>query len=385
MLARLALFHAFWLFISPVRPFDDSIQAGAPVTTLYATRSPSTPVSDIRPAYLILSHHYPERVEQLVSRIFRLSPSSQCVIHHDVIDRELPWGGKPPARVHLIPRTRAVWGDWSLVQATLNLIRYARDSLDATWYVILSGEDLPVVDLEEWESATVGSGIDGIIPARPAVRHASIGRKPNPFERSYVRSEYLWREVPMLRPHNRRHRVLMKPVEILGLRAQPLFAVERALAYRDRWFVGTPRNVSLPTEWGIWWGPQWIAFSQRTANSFLAVHPTITEHFMVSYIPDQCFFHTVAMNIPDLKLVRRLLTYTPRSKAASRHNTLALRTEDLEDIKQKGVAFARKFVPDFDSEIADLVQAEIHESRRRRTQPAEQMSAEVEANGNEDR
>ncbi len=348
------------------RPFDEACVPDAPVTPIPARPgSPTEPGSDLRPAYLILSHHRAERVEALVSRIFELSPTGECVVHHDISDSRVPWGGNPPPRAHLIPRTRAVWGDWSLVQASLDLIGFARRSLDATWHVLLSGEDLPVVDLEEWELANAAAGIDGIIPARPAARHAPLGRAPHPVERSYVRAEYRWREVPKLRPSNRRDRVVMKPVTMLSSRAQPFFAVEEALAYRDRWFIGTPRVVELPPRWGIWWGPQWIAFSGRTADSFLGVEQSTLQHFMRSYIPDQSFFHTVARNTPGLNIASRLLTYTPRSKTASRFNTLALRAEDLKDIKDKGVAFARKFVPDFDPEIATLVEAEIRESRQR--------------------
>jgi hypothetical protein len=340
--------------------------------------------SDIRPVYLILSHQHPERVEWLASRIFQLSPSGQCVVHHDIVDDKVPWAGNPPPRVHLIPRTRAVWGDWSLVQATLNLITYARQSLDPTWYVLLSGEDLPVVDLEDWEIAMAESKTDAIIPARPAPRHAPLGRSPNPFERNYVRSEYRWREVPLLRPHNRRDRALMRAVMKLSLRAQPFFAVEQALAYRDRWFIGTPRTVNLPIDWGTWWGPQWLAFSKRTADVFLNVEESITQHFMSSYIPDQCFFHSIAMNTPDLNISRRLLTYTPRAKAASRFNWLALRADDLKDIRQRQVAFARKFVPAFDAEIAELVNRDIQESRRRRAEAAHhETSPTNDSDGNE--
>src|SRR5665213_2369863 len=113
--------------------------------------------SPFRVAYLVLSHHRPEQVEALAERILDLSPAGQVVVHHDASAPMAPWNGSPPPRVHLLPRTRVLWGDWSMVETSLRLLRFASEELDADWCSFLSGEDRPVVNLARWERAVAST------------------------------------------------------------------------------------------------------------------------------------------------------------------------------------------------------------------------------------
>ncbi len=104
-------------------------------------------------AYLILTHKDPEQVEALVARILELSPQGHVVIHHDLTSDDVPWEGKPPSRVHFVERDHIFWGDWSIVEATLRMVKFALEELRADWFVVLSGEHWPVADLRAWERA----------------------------------------------------------------------------------------------------------------------------------------------------------------------------------------------------------------------------------------
>ena len=93
-------------------------------------------------AYLILSHKEPRQVEVLAARILELSPHGQVVVHHDLDSDDLPWGGRPPDRVNFVPRTRILWGDWSIVDATSRMVRFALEELHADWFVDPLGRTL---------------------------------------------------------------------------------------------------------------------------------------------------------------------------------------------------------------------------------------------------
>ena len=127
-------------------------------------------------AYLLLSHKDPGQVEALAARILELSPHGHVVVHHDLASDDVPWDGRPPSRVHFVDRSRILWGDWSIVEATLRMVRYAVEELRADWFVVLSGEHWPVADLHEWENATSLSSIDAFVEADPVPERLRFGR-----------------------------------------------------------------------------------------------------------------------------------------------------------------------------------------------------------------
>ncbi len=138
-------------------------------------------------AYMLLTHRDPRHVEELASRILDLSPAGHVVIHHDSAAGDLPWQGHPPDRVHFVERGRVLWGGWSIVAATLRMIRFAHDDLGADWFVMLSGEHRPVVDLRQWERSIMASGVDAFSEAealRPSIHFGTLRRRRQPVPRT---------------------------------------------------------------------------------------------------------------------------------------------------------------------------------------------------------
>jgi len=311
-------------------------------------------------AYLVLSHRHPERVEALAERIHELSPRGEVVVHHDASGSGLPWAGTPPERAHLIPSMPVQWGDWSVVEATLRLLRYARDQLDAAWLVLLSGDDRPVVDLGAWERKICSTGVDGIVCARPLTKRPVLGRRPTADDLNFARYTYRWRPMPSF--DNAGLRTGIEVARRLSRFVQPLFKIEYA-PRRARAFLGVPRAKTLPGELTVYTGPQWMALGSRAADAILDADPQIVAWFKETWIPDQAFFHTVLHNDPILRICNERLTYVvPQSKAKSRSNWMVLRSGDLDEIKQSGSAFARKFDPSVDPTVAILVDDAITES-----------------------
>jgi len=310
---------------------------------------------NFRVAYLILSHHRPEQVEALAQRILSLSPSGHVVVHHDVTAPVAPWNGKPPPRVHLLARTRVLWGDWSMVETSLRLLRFATDELGADWCAFLSGEDRPVVNLARWEQAMCSSKIDGLIPASVVDRKPTFGRSPTAGDVNFVRYSYRWRELPPVRGVTRAGFELARRVSRY---AQPLFKIEYTNR-RDRFFLGIPRRRRLPPGWTIYTGPQWVACGSRAMRALLDVDDSVVEWYRQTWIPDQSFFQTVLYNQPGLILNNSPLTYVVPYKAKQQRGDMVLRAEDLDVVRLSGAAFARKFDPSIDSGILQAVDAEV--------------------------
>jgi hypothetical protein len=317
--------------------------------------------SSFRVAYLVLSHHRPEQVEALADRILTLSPRASVVIHHDADAAAAPWAGATaPPRVHLMERTPVVWGDWSMVETSLRLLRYPVDTLDADWFVFLSGEDRPVVDLARWERDIEAGAVDGLVPATALDRRPSFGHRPTAPDINFVRYAYRWRELPPVRGATRRAVEMARRVSRFS---QPAFKIEYA-PRRERFFLGLPRRRRLPAGWTLYCGPQWVAFGRRAAGVLLGTDENVVAWFRQTWIPDQSYFHTVLHNHRDLVLSGTPLTYVVTEDTKRRRGDMVLRVDDLAAIGRSGAAFARKFDPAIDPEILRAVEAGITGDRR---------------------
>jgi hypothetical protein len=317
--------------------------------------------SSRRVVYLVLSHDRPEQVQALATRILALSPEGQVVIHHDARAPSEPWDGHPPARVHRVDRLEVTWGDWSIVEASLRLLRYATRHLDAQWFVFLSGADRPIVDLAGWEQTVLTPGVDGIVSARPITRRAAFGHRPTGDDLNFARYTYRWRP---LRSTGREglDRVLAATTKASRY-LQPLFAIERA-GRRGGWFIGVPRRRPFPHGWTLYTGPQWLAFDRTAANVVLGADDAVVDWFRRTWIPDQAFFHTILYNHPELRLRNERLTFVvPQRYAAQRPEWMVLRAGDLDDVMGSGAAFARKFDPAVDATVADLIDSAVDDRR----------------------
>jgi hypothetical protein len=315
----------------------------------------TAPESPFRVAYLILSHHRPEQVEALTDRILALSPAAHVVVHHDVTAPDVPWSGAPPPRVHMVERMEVVWGDWSIVEASLRLLRYASENLDSDWCVFLSGEDRPVVDLSRWERSMQVAGNDGLVPARALNRKPAFGRRPTFDDLNFVRYAYRWRELPPVSGTARR---MVEWSRRVSRFAQPLFKIEYT-DRRDRFFLGLPRRRRLPAGWVLYTGPQWVACGRRAVQALLHADDTVVEWYRQTWIPDQSFIHTVLHNPPDLVLAQTPLTYVVPYRTKMERGDMVLRVDDLGVIEGSGAAFARKFDPSVDPDILRAVEAGI--------------------------
>jgi len=310
-------------------------------------------------AYLVLSHKNPPQVEALATRILDLSPAGHVVVHHDADATEVPWDGHPPARAHLVDRMHVAWGDWSLVEATLRLMHFGVDELDADWFVVLSGEDRPVRDLATWERELFSAGVDGLLPARALTARPSFGHPPTADDLNYARYALRWRP---LTPTHPAWRHVLGPLRRISRYMQPVIKIEYA-ERRPAWMIGRYRRRSLPSGWAFYSGSQWMALDRRAVTALFATDPSVVQWFRHTWIPDQGFFHTVLYNHPGLTISGDPLTYVVPHVSEKRAAWMVLRTDDVGAIESSGAAFARKFDPEVDSQVIGVIDAAVDAGR----------------------
>jgi hypothetical protein len=337
----------------------------------------------MRTAYLVLSHHKPEQVEDLADRVLELSSTAHVVVHHDARGDPLPWKGDPPERAHLVDASRVLWGDWSFVEALLRMLRFARDALQADWFALISGEDRPVVDLAAWERHLETSEADAVLTSSEIGKLARLGRRASVSETHAARYRFWWLALPPM--SNRAARRLMMHLTAVGQHTHPVLAVEYFWR-RDRWFVGVRRpRRAVPAGWRFCTGPCWMALGRRAAEAVLEADDGVIRHYRRTLIPDESFFHSVLANTPGLEVsTGRLLSYVPWEKGAARDGLrfevrgtnlmskggLYLRAEDFDAIQASGAPFARKFDRSFDSGFIQMVDESVDRSRSAVEAPA---------------
>ncbi len=312
-------------------------------------------------AYMLLTHKDPEHVEELTGRILDLSPAGHVVVHHDLASDPLPWNGKPPERVHFVERGRVLWGDWSIVAASLRMMQFAHDELAADWFVMLSGEHRPVVDLRQWEHATAHSSVDAFVEAEPLPSSLRFGRSNEDANRFLARCLLRW--VTVEQPG---HMVGQKALGALWRVSRyvlPVYAVEYSHR-REAWFIGSPRRRGRPAGMTFYKGTQWIGVNRRSAETILGADPRVTEWFTHGHIPDETYFHSVLYNTPALNVKSQVVTYVPEGPERPTANRwMVLDEADLPTVWASGAAFARKVDPATRPQVIQSIDIEVDRQR----------------------
>jgi hypothetical protein len=306
-------------------------------------------------AYLLLTHKDRDQVEALAARVLELSPAGQVVVHHDRRDGDRPWPGGPPDRVHLVTRGPVAWGGWSIVEATLRLVRFARDRLGADWFVLISGEHWPVRDLAAWEAGLDDTGADAFMPAERLPGRLRFGRRDLDANRFLARCTHRWVTVrrPRWAPAQRALSALSKAT----LSTHPVLKLEFSLR-SDAWFVGLPRRRGPVAGWTLYKGTQWVAFNRRAADAVVDVDPAVTAWFSRSHIPDESYLQTVVRRA-GLVVADTPVTWVPPEPVRATPGWMLLRQEHLERVAASGAAFARKVDPARNPEVIAAIDASL--------------------------
>lgn len=224
-------------------------------------------------AFLLMAHKDPDRV---IAQARALSAHGDCVaIHYDARAARADWdrlctGVAGLGGVALARRVRCGWGEWSLVQASLNLITTARGRFtDITHYYLISGDCYPTKSRGHADKFLADNANTDFIETHDF------------FESDWIktgikRERLIYRHYFNERQNKRMFYLAMAMQERLGL---------------DR---------ALPSGLRICIGSQWWLLRAATVErlvGFLRQRRDIMRFFRTTWIPDETFFQSLVAHL----------------------------------------------------------------------------------------
>ena len=239
-----------------------------------------------RIAYILLSHKDPEGV---IAQARRLTAAGDCIaIHYDArapraeYERIRDALQTNPAVVFARRRVKCGWGEWSLVEASLQAVRAAVAAFPrATHFFMLSGDCMPIKTAEFAHDYLDAEDADFI-------------ESVDFFNTDWIKTGI--REERLVYRHYFNERTQKR-----------WFYASMALQRR----LGLAR--SLPQDLQMRIGSQWWCLRRRTIEAVLDYcdrRPDVLRFFRTTWIPDETFFQTLVHNlIPETEIRPRSLTF----------------------------------------------------------------------------
>ena len=293
--------------------------------------------------YLILAHKNPLQLSRMIERLD--DGASKFFIHLDAKTPIEPFAAcLEGGHIRFIePRERCVWGDFSIVRATIHLMEAA--SKEQGVFILMSGQDYPIQSqgyINAFLESNKGFDFIEIEPLEEKWKPKMVKDKLEHYH--------------ILHSGERGHSNCYAPFRHCSvfqkLRTLTHLLKGRLSQKNFKLLCSLPKRVA-PFE-RQYAGSQFWAFSERT---FYAVLNYIREHkaalegyYKYTSSPDEIYFHSVLMDLvakdSTIKL-KEQITYVNYF----RKNNVFI-TEDFEKLTSaKGKLFARKFDTDIDIEI----------------------------------
>jgi alr4323 protein len=293
--------------------------------------------------YLILAHKNPLQLGRMIERLD--DGASKFFIHLDAKTPIEPFAAcLEGAHICFIePRERCVWGDFSIVRATIHLMEAASE--EQGLFILMSGQDYPIQSQ---------GYINAFLESNKEFDFIEIEPLEEKWKPKMVKDKL--EHYHILHSEERGHSNCYAPFAHCSvfqkLRTLTHLLKGRLSRKNFRLLCSLPKRVA-PFE-RQYAGSQFWAFSERT---FYAVLHYIREHkaalegyYKYTSSPDEVYFHSVLMHLvakdSTIKL-KEQITYVNYF----RKNNVFI-TEDFDKLTSaKGKLFARKFDTDIDIEI----------------------------------
>lgn len=267
----------------------------------------------MRIAYLLLVHEFPQNVKYLIEQIL-IDQESIVYVH---VDRSVAISDYfyLNDRVHYLKkRNRVTWGGYSVVKATLSLIKEAQKSRP-DYYCLLSGRDFLIRSPLEWNNQLMKIFPKTYLDGGTIVKRWT----ERGLDRVQYHFFYWFKNRTIALYQNRLVRKIGKKLHIT--RKMPLNMVPYC-------------------------GSQWWTISNRHMRyiiNFLAKHPEFIRFYKTVGIPDEQFFHTILLN-SELKdeIINQSQTYLIMNRGIVR----LFNMDDYNELINQRFFFARKIKED---------------------------------------
>ncbi|HLP18721.1 MAG TPA: beta-1,6-N-acetylglucosaminyltransferase [Chitinophagales bacterium] len=308
--------------------------------------------------YLILTHNQPLQLKRLISAL-----QARQVSFYVHIDKKTDIGPFKDAlsefeNVVLLEdkaRVDVVWGDMSIVQATLNILQQI--PLSGKGYcVLLSGQDYPIKStayISGYLQENYGADFISINPLPFASWPNSGMDRITKYKVNFSNKQFDYYLLPSVFEKEFYSAATWKVVRKILLTSKG--GVLSKLLKRRK----------VPGNSKVYGGHAWWAFTNETVGAilgYLKSNPTLLSYFEDSLLPDEMIFQTVFMALPVVSnsaVIKAELTYVNWDKP---NVTLPVTFthEDFDELNaHPDKLFARKFSYAVDTKIFDLIDQRI--------------------------
>jgi hypothetical protein len=292
--------------------------------------------------YLILAHNNPKQLERLIARI--ITADVHIFIHLDKNTSMCEFDYLESEYVTFIEnRVNSTWGDFNVIQATLNLLNVVNQKFESGFVVLLSGSDYPVKPTQYIKDFLYTSNTDIYMDIHDAYDNwVNFARRID-----YYKINYSTKRGDFVLCKGYSH-------ELWKL------LVRKKITFKDMleiMFLNRRNTLDLKFHGGSqWWAMNFRALTvilEYVNENWIALE----NYFKYTFIPDEFFFQTIVKkSCNNTFKIGDSLTYV-NWKKAGRKLPVTFELEDFEELN--GVAesklFARKFDIEIDSKILDLI------------------------------
>ena len=291
-------------------------------------------------AFLILAHGNIPQLNCFLRQLLKYE-GSYVYIHLDIKAGDADRDIIKDSRITVLPKRMSLnWGDYSLIEATDYLIRYASEAGSYDWYSLHSGVDMAIRPVSEFAEFLENDN---------KFFYGSFGKLPMPgwqYKGGLGRLCLYW------------PKCFRKSAKKYSLRR-----LTRGL-YGRMYDKGLLKGKKLPDKFVFYGGSEWFTASEECIKKtieFLDTNKDYDPIFRNAISSDEIYFNTIFMNIKSdgerTGVTRNHLRYlnwkklNQKRKYVGGPNTCTM--SFLEDIVNSGRFFARKFDMNFDKEIVE--------------------------------
>lgn len=306
--------------------------------------------------YIILAHNNPNQLNRLIKRLD--DGFSHFYIHIDKnVDFDLFSYLKNISCVSVIKdRTYCIWGDFSLVQATINSIKQIIYDKREYYTILLSGQCYPIVD---------NLTINNYLKQNISFNHIDLAS----VEDSWINYEDKINKYKINFSKKKEDYIIVSSfldsdfkTNLKNLREVFVLIIKRKNIFLLFLYLKTfkKRKCRIPNHYG---GSQWWAFNFNTLNEvfkFIENNDDYIDFHKNTHIPDEIFFQTIIkyLSIENRTIMnKKSLTYVNWEKHQGKIPVL-FNQYDFEEIKLQlanNKFFARKFDSNYCEKIFDLL------------------------------
>ena len=293
--------------------------------------------------YLILAHKNPLQLSRMIERLD--DGASKFFIHLDAKTPIEPFAAcLEGGHIRFIePRERCVWGDFSIVRATIHLMEAA--SKEQGVFILMSGQDYPIQSQ---------GYINAFLESNKEFDFIEIEPLEEKWKPKMVKDKL--EHYHILHSEERGNSNCYAPFAHCSvfqkLRTLMHLLKGRLSLKNFKLLCSLPKRVA-PFE-RQYAGSQFWAFSERTFYAVLHyIHEhkaALEEYYKYTSSPDEIYFHSVLMNLVAKDSTIKLKDPITYVNYFRKNNVFV--SEDFDKLTSaKGKLFARKFDTDIDIEI----------------------------------